>query len=50
MWSSCIPFACSHGQEIVILYETRDGARNLEQYPISTIYEFQIKRYVHRKK
>ena len=43
-------FACSHGQEIVILYETRDGARNLEQYPISTIYEFWIKRYVHSKK
>src|SRR5215510_4815561 len=43
-------FACSHGQEIVILYETKDGARNLEQYPISTIYEFQIKKYVHSKK
>jgi len=43
-------FACSHGQEIVILFETKDGARNLEQYPISTIYEFQIKRYVHSKK
>jgi hypothetical protein len=43
-------FACSHGQEIVILYETKDGARNLEQYPISTIYEFWIKRYVHSKK
>jgi hypothetical protein len=43
-------FACSHGQEIVILYETRDGARNLEQYPISTIYEFWIKRYVHSRK
>ena len=43
-------FACSHGQEIVILYETKDGARNLEQYPIATIYEFWIKRYVHSKK
>ncbi len=43
-------FACSHGQEIVILYETKDGARNLEQYPIGTIYEFWIKRYVHSKK
>jgi hypothetical protein len=43
-------FACSHGQEVVILYETKDGARNLEQYPISTIYEFWIKRYVHSKK
>jgi hypothetical protein len=43
-------FACSHGQEVVILYETKDGARNLEQYPVSTIYEFWIKRYVHSKK
>jgi len=42
-------FACSHGQEVVILHETRDGARNLEQYPISTIYEFWIKRYIHSK-
>jgi hypothetical protein len=42
-------FASSHGQEVVILYETRDGARNLEQYPISTIYEYWIKRYVHSK-
>ena len=36
-------FACSHRQEVVILYETKDGARNLEQYPISTIYEFWIR-------
>jgi hypothetical protein len=43
-------FACSHGQEVVILHETKDGARNLEQYPIATIYEFWIKRYVHSKK
>ena len=43
-------FARTHGQEVVILYETKDGARNLEQYPISTIYEFWIKRYVHSKK
>jgi hypothetical protein len=43
-------FACSHGQDVVILYETKNGARNLEQYPISTIYEFWIKRYVHSKK
>jgi hypothetical protein len=48
--NSKLLFACSHGQEIVILYETKDGARNLEQYPISTIYEFWIKRYVHSKK
>ena len=43
-------FACSHGQDIVILHETRDGARHLEEYPISTIYEFWIKRYIHSKK
>jgi hypothetical protein len=43
-------FACSHGQEVVILYETKNGARNLEQYPISTLYEFWIKRYVHSRK
>jgi hypothetical protein len=42
-------FACSHGQEIVILYETKDGVRNLEQYPISAIYEFQVKKYIKRK-
>jgi hypothetical protein len=43
-------FACSHGQEVVILYETKDGVRNLEQYPISAIYEFQVKKYIKRKK
>jgi len=43
-------FASNHGQEIVILYETNHGARNLEEYPISGIYEFWVKEYVKRKK
>jgi hypothetical protein len=43
-------FASNRGQEIVILYETRGGVRNLEEYPISTIYEFWVKEYVKRKK
>jgi hypothetical protein len=43
-------FASNHGQEVVILYETKGGARHLEEYPISTIYEFWVKEYVKRKK
>lgn len=43
-------FASNHGRDVVILYETKDGVRNLEQYPISTIYDFWVKRYVQRKK
>jgi hypothetical protein len=43
-------FASNHGQEIVILYETKQGVRNLEHYPISALYEFQVKEYVKRKK
>ena len=43
-------FASSHGQEIVILYETKDGVRNLEEYPISTLYDLAVKKYVTRKK
>ena len=43
-------FASNHGQEIVILYETKGGVRNLEEYPISTLYEFWVKEYVKRKK
>jgi hypothetical protein len=43
-------FASNHGQEVVILYETRGGVRHLEEYPISTIYEFSVKEYVKRKK
>jgi hypothetical protein len=43
-------FARNHGQEVVILYETKHGVRNLEQYPISAIYEFQVKEYIKRKK
>jgi hypothetical protein len=43
-------FASNHGQEIVILYETQGGVRNLEEYPISALYEFQVKEYIKRKK
>jgi hypothetical protein len=43
-------FASNRGQEVVILYETKHGVRNLEEYPISAIYEFWIKEYVKRKK
>jgi hypothetical protein len=43
-------FACNRGQEVVILYETKGGVRNLEQYPTSTIYDFWIKRYLQQKK
>jgi hypothetical protein len=43
-------FASNRGQEIIILYETNGGVRNLEEYPISTIYEFWVKEYVKRKK
>jgi hypothetical protein len=43
-------FASNRGQEIVILYETNHGVRNLEEYPISVIYEFWVKEYVKRKK
>ena len=42
-------FASNRGQEVVILYETKHGVRNLEEYPISAIYEFWIKEYVKRK-
>jgi hypothetical protein len=43
-------FASNHGQEVVILYETTGGVRKLEEYSISTLYDFSIKRYVKRKK
>jgi hypothetical protein len=43
-------FASNRDQEIVILYETKGGIRNLEEYPISTIYDFWVKEYVKRKK
>jgi hypothetical protein len=43
-------FASNRGQEVVILYETNDSVRHLEEYPISTIYEFWVKGYVKRKK
>jgi hypothetical protein len=38
-------FASNRGQEVAILYETRHGVRNLEEYPISTLYEFWVKEY-----
>ena len=43
-------FASNHGQDIVILYETKGGVRNLEEYPISTLYDLSVKKYVTRKK
>jgi hypothetical protein len=43
-------FASNHGQEVVILYETKGGIRNLEEYPISTLYDLSVKKYVKRKK
>lgn len=43
-------FASNHGQEVVILYETKPGVRTLEEYPISTLYEYWVKQYVKRKK
>src|SRR6516165_10545715 len=39
-------FASNRGQEIVILYETQGGVRNLEEYPISTLYDLSVKTYV----
>ncbi len=43
-------FASNQGQEVVILYETKGGIRNLEEYPISTLYDLSVKKYVKRKK
>jgi hypothetical protein len=43
-------FASNRGEQVVILYETKRGVRNLEEYPISTLYDLSIKRYVKRKK
>jgi hypothetical protein len=43
-------FASNRGQDVVILYETTGGVRKLEEYPISTLYDFSVKRYVKRKK
>jgi hypothetical protein len=42
-------FATKHAQEVVILYETNHGDRNLEEFPISTLYDYLVKRYVKRK-
>jgi hypothetical protein len=43
-------FAANRGQEVAILYETGHGVRNLEEYPISALYELQVKEYIKRKK
>jgi len=46
-------FASNRGQEgreIVILYETGQGTRNLEEYPISGLYDLWVKQYVQKKK
>ncbi|MGH7846233.1 MAG: hypothetical protein ACREQW_13830 [Candidatus Binatia bacterium] len=43
-------FASNSGQEIVILYETGRGVRNMEEYPISMLYELWVKRYIKKKK
>jgi hypothetical protein len=43
-------FASNHGQDVVILYETKGGVRNLEEYPISMLYDLAVKKYVTRKK
>ena len=38
------------GREIVILYETGQGTRTLEEYPISGLYDLWVRQYVHKKK
>ena len=43
-------FVSNHGQDVVILYETKGGVRNLEEYPISTLYDLSVKKYVTRKR
>ena len=43
-------FTSNRGQDVVILYETKGGVRNLEEYPISMLYDLSIKKYVSRKK
>jgi hypothetical protein len=43
-------FASQRGQEVIILYETKRGVRNLEEYPIATLYDLSVKRYIRRKK
>ena len=43
-------FVSNRAQQVVILYETKRGARNLEEFPISTLYDFGVKEYLRRKK
>jgi hypothetical protein len=43
-------FVSNRRQEVTILYETKRGGRSLEEFPISTLYDFVVKQYVKRKK
>jgi hypothetical protein len=43
-------FVSTSGQEIVILYETARGVRNIEEYSISMLYELWVKRYMKKRK
>jgi hypothetical protein len=43
-------FVSNRRQEVVILYETKRGGRSLEEFPVSTLYDFVVKQYVKRKK
>jgi hypothetical protein len=47
--NSKLLFASHRGQEVVILYETHQGVRQLEEYPVSAIYEFWVREYIKRK-
>ena len=38
------------GQVIVILFETGQGKRTLEEFPISGLYDLWVRQYVHKKK
>jgi hypothetical protein len=42
-------FVSNRSQEVVILYETKDGYRQLEEFPISTLYDFVVKQYLKEK-
>ena len=43
-------FASNRGQEVFVLYETKHGGRKLEEFPISTLYDFGVREYLRRKK
>ena len=38
------------GGEIDVLYETGQGARTLEEFPISGLYDLWVRQYMHKKK